>query len=269
MKLAMLVLISVLVFTMGIPDNCEGEYIIGEGDTLYISVWGEEELSLSVKVRPDGKITIPALGDVAVAGIPPRDLQVVLEEKLKQLIKKPVATVIVQEITNNKVYVFGGGVKSGVFNLDRRTTLLQLLCQIGDVNEAELQRAYVLRNGEKVKADFYKLFIEGDTSEDIMIEPDDVVFIPALADKNVYVVGAVNAPMTIKYREGLTVMEAILQAGGFTKFAKKNATVIFRKNGEEEVSIPVKLKKLIGDGKLDQNVRLKAGDYIVVKEGIF
>ncbi len=267
MKTGVFVLVFILLF---VPIVTYGEdYIIGEGDTLFVSVWGNEKLSLSVKVRPDGKITIPALGEVLAAGLTPKELQDLLTEDLKNLVKSPVVTVIVEEINNNKVYVFGGGVDAGVFPLNGKTTLLQLLSQIEGVNKADLRKAYVLRKGEKINEDFYGLFIKGDTKEDVLIKANDLIFIPAFEDKNIYVVGAVNDPMAIEYREGLKVMEAILEAGGFTKFASKNSTVIFRKDGEKKTSIRVKLKDLIKDGDLKQNVILERGDYIVVKERMF
>jgi polysaccharide export outer membrane protein len=247
-----------------------GEYTIGEGDTLLISVWGEKDLSLSVKVRPDGKITVPAVGEVTAANTTARTLQSSLTNKLRGIVKNPIVTVIVMEITNNKVYIFGGGVKAGVYALVQRTTLLQLLCQIEDARKADLKRAYVLRDAARIKVDFSRLFINGDTTEDLAIEPNDVIFIPANTEKNVYVVGAVNMPKFIEFREGLTVMEAILEAGGFTKFASQNDTIIYRKDEhKKEISIPVKIKRLINDGDLKQNEKLKPGDYIVVKESIF
>jgi polysaccharide export outer membrane protein len=198
--------------------------------------------------------------------------------------------VIVTEITNNKVYIFGGGVSSGVYSLNQRTTLLQLLCQIGQqpqqqVREvptgqpaagtvtgainADLKNAYVLRRGGKIKTNFYDLFINGKINDDIVIEPNDVIFIPALGvEKNVYIVGAVATPRYIVYRDGLTVMEAILEAGGFTKFANENDTVIFRKEGDKSITMRSKLNRLIKDGDLTQNIVLRPGDYVVVKEGL-
>ncbi len=260
-----LIIMMALIASTSYADD----YVIGEGDVLRVSVWGVNELNLSQRVRPDGKITIPALGEVVASGLTPLQLQEKLTKDLKKLIKNPVVTVIVEEINNNRVYVFGGGVKSGIYNIDRKTTLLQLLCQIGDLSNADLHNAYVERKGKKIKRDFYKLFIEGDTKEDINIKPDDVIFIPALTEKNVYVVGAVNTPRYIVYRDGLTVLEAILEAGGFNKFAKENDTIIYRKINGKEKAIPVRLKDLMKDGDLTQNIKLKPGDYIVVKEGIF
>jgi len=268
-----------------------GDYVIGEGDGLDISVWGVRDLNVSVRVRPDGKITIPGLGDVKASGFTPKGLQDDLSVRLKELVKNPIVTVTVREITNSKVYIFGGGVNSGVYDLNRRTTLLQLLCTIGNTpNSAtgagptaapvgagpavtasapDFRKAYVLRSGKKIKEDFTRLFLNGDMSEDIVIESNDSIFIPQLPDKNVYVLGAVTTPRSIQFREGMTVMEAILDAGGFTRFAKQNSTLIHRKDGGKDITIEVKAKDLMNDADLGQNIKLKPGDYVIVKEGMF
>ena len=275
------------------PRVMAGDYLIGEGDMLMISVWGEKELSQAVKVRPDGKITLPALGEIMAANMTPNELKNELTKHLRGIVKNAVVTVIVSEVTNNKVYVFGGGVSSGVYSLTQRTTLLQLLCQIGQqkpvpgttpappgspVNAqentqiADWRNAYVIRNGQKIKLNFYDLFINGKMSDDIVIEPNDAIFIPAFRDRNVYVMGAVTTPKSIAYRDGLTVVEALLEAGGFTKFAQQNNTVIYRKSekgDKKDLAIPVRVKDLINDGDLRQNTRLLPGDYVVVHESLF
>ncbi len=267
MKKWLLIVLFAIIMSPALSDA--GDYVIGEGDVLDIFVWGVKELNVSVKVRPDGKITIPGIGDVKASGFTPPGLQKSLGEKLRVLVKNPNVTVTVKEITNSKVYIFGGGVKSAAYDLNRSTTLLQLLCNIGDVKSADLRRAYVLRNGVMIKAGFYKLFIGGDTSEDMAIESNDSIYIPLLADKSIYVLGAVNTPKFIEYRDGITVMQAVLEAGGFSKFAKQNDTTIFRKEGDKEVIIQVKAKDILNDGDLSQNVKLKPNDYVMVRESIF
>jgi polysaccharide export outer membrane protein len=276
-----------------------GDYIIGEGDGLDIAVWGVRDLNASVRVRPDGKITIPGLGEVVASGFTPKALQADLAVRLKELVKNPIVTVTVREITNSRVYIFGSGVQPGVVDLNRRTTLLQLLCTIGTLPSPvagagaaasaapgrgagagggqpaassrvpDFKKAYVLRNGKKIKEDFTRLFINGEVGEDIVIESNDAVFIPQLPDSNIYVLGAVTAPRSIEFREGMTVMEAILDCGGFTRFAKQNDTVIHRKENGKDTSIEVKAKDLLNDADLSQNVKLKPGDYVIVKEGMF
>lgn len=265
-------LLIVCIGVMAFPALSQaGDYVVGEGDVLDIFVWGAKELNVSVKVRPDGKITIPGVGDVKASGFTPPGLQKSLGEKLKALVKNPNVTVSVREITNSKVYIFGGGVKSAAYDLNRSTTLLQLLCNIGDIKNADLKRSYVLRNGKMIKAGFHKLFIKGDTSEDMAIESNDSIYIPELAaaDRSIYVLGAVNNPRFIEYRDGMTVMQAVLEAGGFSKFAKQNDTTIMRTDGGKEVIIQVKAKDILNDGDLSQNLKLKPNDYVIVKEGMF
>jgi len=246
-----------------------GDYVIGEGDSLDVAVWGVKDLNFSVKVRPDGKITVPGLGEVVASGSTPSALQTYLAVRLKELVKNPIVTVTVKEITNSKVYIFGGGVKSTVYELSRRTTLLQLLCIISELKGADLHRAYLMRDGKKIKGDLYKLFIAGDMESDQLLESGDAVFLPLLLDKSVYVLGAVNTPKAIEYREGMKVMEAILEAGGFTKFADQNDVTVRRKKGDEAESLGVKAKRLFKEGDLSQNIELKAGDYVMVKESFF
>lgn len=265
-KWLMIVLLGIMLLPR---PSLAGDYIIGEGDILDVFVWGVKELNVSVKVRPDGKITIPGIGDVKASGYTPPGLQKALGDRVRELVKNPNVTVTVREITNSKVYIFGGGVKAAAYDLNRSTTLLQLLCNVGDVKSADLKRAYVLRKGRMVKVGFHKLFIDGDTSEDIPIESNDSIYIPLLTDKSVYVLGAVNAPRFIEYRDGMTVMQAVLEAGGFTKFAKQNDTTIMRNEGGKEVIIQVKAKDILNDGDLSQNFKLKPNDYIIVKEGMF
>jgi polysaccharide export outer membrane protein len=268
MKNKLVVIMLVLLCTSSVSA---ADYLIGEGDTLMISVWGEKELTLEAMVRPDGKISFPTVGEVMAANSTVKDLQSTLTGKIGKIVKNPIVTVMVTGITNNKVYLFGGGVNVGIFALTQRTSLLQLLCQIEDVRKADLKRAYVLRRGKKVKEDFFKLYIQGDTTDDIAIESNDIIYIPANVNvsKNVYVMGAVNMPKYVEYRDGLTVMEAILEAGGFTRYANQNETMIYRKEGARDITISARMKKLINNGDITQNVRLQPGDYIVVKEGIF
>jgi polysaccharide export outer membrane protein len=266
-RIVMAVLLALLVC---LPlAGYAADYVIGEGDSLDIAVWGVKDLNVSVKVRPDGKITVPGLGEILASGVTPSELQSQLAVRLKELVKNPIVTVTVKEITNSKVYIFGGGIKASIYDLSRRTSLLQMLCMIPDVKSADLNRAYLLRNGKKLKLGFYKLFVAGDTEEDLLLESGDSLFMPLLLAKSVYVLGAVNTPKAIEFREGMKVMEAILESGGFTKFADQNDVVVRRKSGKEAVSLEVKAKRLFKEGDLSQNIDLQAGDYILVKESFF
>ncbi|EKD59428.1 MAG: hypothetical protein ACD_55C00014G0003, partial [uncultured bacterium] len=116
MKLKVL-LLSVFLITCMPLFALAADYQIGEGDSLDIAVWGVKELNFPVKVRPDGKITVPGLGEVVASGMAPSTLQTHLAARLKELVKNPIVTVTVREITNSKVYIFGSGVKAAVYDL--------------------------------------------------------------------------------------------------------------------------------------------------------
>lgn len=264
-----IILLSLLFFMVDKVSVLAKEYVIGGGDVLQISVWGSPELSLSVTVRPDGKISMPAVGEIMASGLTPVELKHVLENELTHIIKKPIVTVIVTEMTNSQVIVFGRGVTSGIHILHKETTLLQFLVQIGaTLQNADLDRSYLMRDNHKIKVGFSALFIKGELEHDIILEPNDILFIPDSFDNRIKVVGAVRTPLTITYKDGLTIIDAILAAGGFTEFAKKNDVLVIRNTEGQEQRRSIRVKDLM-NGELNENIKLMPGDFIVVKESFF
>ncbi len=264
-----------LLFTLSLVLFCcssfawAGDYVIGDGDGLSISVWGVPELSVGVVVRPDGKITLPAAGDVVATGFTPTELGQELTKVLTRYVKTPIVSVTVAGITNNRIYISGGGVPPRVMNLQGRTTLFKLLCSLEGIGNADLQRAYLMRGNDKLEVDFHDLFDNGNLAADIDLTAEDILFLPTNERNKVYVVGAVNNPQYIIYRDGLRILDAILESGGFTKFAKESAVLILRKNGDDRQSIKIDMEELMKEGKWSQNLELKRGDYVIVKEGMF
>ncbi|MEW6067024.1 MAG: polysaccharide biosynthesis/export family protein [Nitrospirota bacterium] len=243
-------------------------YTIGDEDVLQISVWGSPELTVEVPVRPDGMISAPLVGDVKVAGLTPQELKIKLEKELTKYIKAPSVSVIVTAINSFKIFVIGEGVStSGTITLRRNTTLLQLLSQLGSLQNADLNNSSVIRGGQKLAVDLYKLVIKGDITQDVHLRPNDTIFIPDNFTKRIMVVGAVRTPSSIPYREGMTTLDAILSAGGFTEFADQNDVVIVRKEGNEVRNIEVRLKDVMKKGDINKDLSLKPGDRIIVKTG--
>ena len=109
-----------------------GDYIIGDGDSLSIAVWGVAELSGQVVVRPDGKITLPAAGDITATGFTPVQLGQEITEVLGAYVKTPVVTVTVVGITNNRIYISGSGIPPRIVNLAGRTSLPELVATIAE-----------------------------------------------------------------------------------------------------------------------------------------
>jgi len=271
-----------MVILLGLLGTAYGEsYVIGPEDMLQISVWGSSELSATIPVRPDGMISVPLVGDVKADGFTPDQLKDYLEKEYLKFIKAPNVSVVVTAVNSFKVYIVGGGVStgaaggaggvasSGIITLRRSTTLLQLLAQMGSLAGADLKSAYVLRAGKKLQVDFMRLIENGDATQDIDLKRDDIIFIPPNLENRIKVVGAVKTPGMLQYVKGMTALDAVLSAGGFTDFASQNSVIIVRQEGGEVKNIEVRLKDVIKGGDMSQNIPLKPGDLVNVKSGIF
>lgn len=156
-------------------------YKIGVDDSLFISVWKEPDLSSQVTVRPDGVITMPLINEVQVVGLTPKELQVVLTEKLKPFVNEPQVTVIVRDIRSRKVFLVGQAGKPGSVPLSGNMTMMELLASAGGLGPfAKSESIYILRNqgGHQSRIPFhYKKVLRGKEA-DIVLEPGDMIVVP-------------------------------------------------------------------------------------------
>ncbi len=158
-------------------------YKIGPQDLLKVDVWKEDQLTRTVPVRPDGKITLPLLNDIQAAGLTPMELAGVISDQLKKYINNPQVTVSVTEINSRRVYVTGEVTKVGAYGLLPHMTVLQALSGSGGFTQfARVKNIYVLRTegGKQVKMPFnYKEAIRGKNPEqNIELLPGDVIVVP-------------------------------------------------------------------------------------------
>jgi len=165
------------------------DYIIGPGDTLQVFVWRNPELTTTVPVRPDGKITTPLVQDMIAVGKTSSQLAKDMEKVLGEYIRSPQVNIIV----SNPVSTFS----------------------------------------------------------------------------QVRVIGQVGQPQAVPYREGMTVLDAILAVGGLGEFASGNRAKIVRKEDGKERQIRVRLDDLVNKGRMDQNLPLRPGDVLVVPQSFF
>jgi len=167
------------------------EYKIGVGDSLQISVWRNQELSVAVPVRPDGKISMPLIGDIMAANLTTSELSANIVTGLGNYVRNPQVTVIV-------------------------------------------------------------------------VNPSSSDF-----QRRVRITGAVRSPQSIAYRDGMTVLDLVLMAGGVNDYAAANKAKLYRKvNGETKV-FPIYLADLIEDGKVESNYPLQPSDIVTVPERSF
>lgn len=157
-------------------------YVIGPEDTLHVQVWKEPDLTATLPVRPDGKISMPLLNDVQAAGLTPEQLAASLTEKLKKYIASPNVTVVVSQINSKRIYLVGEVTHSGATPMLPNMTVLQALSSAGLNQFANTKRIYVLRNQngkqEKLPVDYRKL-VKGERMEqNYLLQPGDTIVVP-------------------------------------------------------------------------------------------
>lgn len=125
-------------------------YRIQPGDTLHVSIWNQDELTGDVRVRPDGRITLPLLGDVSVAGLTPTDAADTIKRRLDGLVLNPAVAVAVREGHVPRVSVIGEVRTAGQFPLERDETVLHLIAKAGGLTEfAQPDAIFVVRKGDE------------------------------------------------------------------------------------------------------------------------
>jgi len=177
-----------------VPSAAVDSYKIGVDDIVQVSVWRNPELGITVPVRPDGKISVPLVGDVAAAGLTPDEVSGDIQEKLAQYVRDPQVAVILTDLRSHE---------------------------------------YLSR---------------------------------------VRVTGAVRQPVSVPFRPGMTVLDAVLAAGGLTEFAAPDRSELYRKSGDGSATTTthrVRLDRILSQGDLETNYTVAPGDVITVPERVF
>lgn len=158
-------------------------YLIGLGDILEVSVWKNEELAVRVPVRPDGRISLPLVGEVEVAGLTPSAVRNLLSVKYEDFITGPGVSVVVAEINSRKIFIMGEVMSSGVYDIVQPTRLMQALAMAGGLtNFAKKDQVVLLRDidGQQQRTVVSIKEIESGRNLDgnIRLWPGDTIIVP-------------------------------------------------------------------------------------------
>jgi polysaccharide export outer membrane protein len=159
------------------------DYVIGPDDVLDVRFWKDQDMSGEVIVRPDGRISLPLLNDVAAAGLTPEQLRTRLIDEARRYVETPNATVIVKTINSRKVFITGMVEKPGPYPLTSRVTVVQLIAMAGGLREyAEAGKIVIMRseNGRvlPLRFDYTKLAEGRNVSQNVELRPGDTVIVP-------------------------------------------------------------------------------------------
>jgi polysaccharide export outer membrane protein len=164
------------------PSIVDANYIIGADDSIQISVWGESNLSTTLPVRPDGKVSLPLLGDITAAGFTPMQLAANIASHLTQYIDDPVVNVSVLAVNSKRIYLIGEVMHVGPVSLTPGMNILQAIASAGGLTPyASKKRIYILR-GEagqqrRVPFDYNRAVRQGDM-QGVTLIPGDTIVIP-------------------------------------------------------------------------------------------
>jgi len=239
---------------------------LGPGDLLNFSVFGQPELTQThVPVGPDGRISYLEAQNIMAAGLTVDEFRAALNTELAKSRNAPEVIVIPAAYRSKKYYVLGAVVKKGAFPINRPITIIEAVSQadgletgVSDHNLvvlADLSRSFIARQGKHLPVDFEKLFLEGDLSQNIPIEPDDYLYFPGGERQQIYVLGEVRFPGSLAYDSQTSTLEAVSVRGGFSERAWRTRLLVIRGSLDHPQTFVVNASDVLSGKVVDFQLR--------------
>jgi len=243
-------------------------YKLGEGDQVHVQVWEKPELSGTQFVGPDGAITVPVAGTMKISGLTREDAAAAIGKSLSRFYTGVSVTVKVEQYLANRVTVVGRVKTPGVLRFEKGPTLLEAISRAGGVVDGpvNLTHCAVIRGRDRMAWIDLKSLNDGrEPALNLRLKPDDLVLVPEDGDLPIYVLGQVNKPGPLRWTRGMSFMDAIAQAGGFTRDSMPSNILLVRPSLNRRVV--VSLDDILGPVNTS-NVALEGGDIIYVSTNL-
>jgi len=251
---------------------------LGPGDVLTFALYGQPELTRAeVVIAPDGRVGYLEADDVLATGLTIDELRAKLDEELGKYRRAPHTILTPIAFRSKKYFMLGKIMTKGTYILDRPMTVMEAIARAHGlenglvdrniVDLADFQRSFLVRGGKRVDLDFEKLFMGGDLSQNISIEPGDYLYFPPASVKEVYVVGEVRLPGPVNYHPNTTIIAAISARGGYTDRAYKTRVLVIRGSVNNPEAIAVNTHAILYGEERD--FKLQPRDIIYVNSRPF
>ena len=250
-----------------------GDYLVGQGDKLEITVFGHEDLVKTVEVGTGGAVNFPLVGDLKVEGRSVAEIDAELTRRLAtEFLVDPEVSVEVREYRSQWVTLMGEVRTPGRYALRQHMRLLDVVAEAGGPTKEAGQEIVVTRydaktsEGRQLRVRLDDLLNASVPDANLPLRHGDVI---AVSERSVfYIRGEVNRPSAFVLERGMTIMKAIAVAGGLTQYAnRKEVQLVRSREGGGQENIAVNLKK-IEDGKIE-DITVRADDVIIVPRRIF
>lgn len=252
---------AMLVWGMG-SANAD-ELVLGGGDVVKISVFGNPDLATETRVSESGSITMPLVGQVAVAGLSTAMAEAKIANMLEsgRFVKKPQVNILVTALTSQQVSVLGQVNRAGRYTIDGRRSVLDMLALAGGINPdgGDVVTVIRKRNGKVAKdqLDTAELISNADMAGNFDLQAGDIVFVERAP--RFYIYGEVQRPGQLRLERQMTVLQALSAGGGLTPRGTERGLRVKRRSQDGKLqTIDVK-----GDDMLQPN------DVVYVKESLF
>jgi polysaccharide export outer membrane protein len=245
-------------------------YILGPGDVLEIEIAEVPGTLSRTFVMPDGMVYFNLAGGVTAEGLTQAEFGARLTNALKRDYSNPLVNVSLVEVRSRRYWILGRVFKPGIYPLRQPTTLLEAISTSGGLftsqfsgtteELADLSNSIVIRDGDILPVDFQRLVREGDTSQNIYLRNNDLVYLPSATSSTVLLLGAVAVPQAVGYKDTLTLVECVAQGKGPAKEACLDKLVIVRGTLAKPSAALVDLRAILAGREPD--VRLQPGDIV-------
>lgn len=215
-----------------------GDYVVSIGDEILVNLWGSVEADLRLTVDRSGRITIPRVGPVLVAGLRYGDLNAAIDQRVSQVFKNYRLSTSLGKLRSIRVYVTGFTQKPGAYTVSSLSTIVNALGQSGGPSGAGSLRSIELRRAGKVvtQFDLYDLLLRGDKSTDRVLQAEDVLHIGPVGQQ-VALIGSVNRPGIFELKAGESLNDLLQMAAGFSAVADRSRIAIESLDSRNDIRI--------------------------------
>jgi len=208
-----------------------GSYVLGPGDTIQLNVWGLTDLGAALTIDRHGRVQVPRAGPLTLAGVRAEQLEGVLRNHLSRVLANFQLSATVANLRSIQVYVVGQASRPGTYTISSLSTLINALFASGGPSPNGSMRAIELRrDGRSITTlDLYRFIAQGDKSQDVLLQPGDVIVIPPIGPQ-VAVTGAFNQAALYELKPGETIAEVLAPGGGVPVLAATQMALLERIN---------------------------------------
>ena len=263
----LLIVLSVIILTVPNQVSAQGQYLLGVDDEIEVTVRNHDTLNRSVIVRPYGKISFPAAGELQAAGLTAPQLATAIQKRLDRTLNNAKVLVLVKTVRSRRARVLGAVTKPGVYDIKPGWRVMDLVAVAEGLTTKPIRiQGRVVRGGNALPFSVERAVSEPQGKENVALQADDLVMLEATDIRNaIHVVGQAARPGAYDLEEGLTPVGLVAKAGGVTSAAALRRVHVLRGSAQ----IPLNLEATLVEGRNDpavQNFVFLPGDVLVIPE---